>query len=270
MEINLHLGIHKTATTYLQDQLTLSRDLLKNNGIQYFSLSEMRSGLTQAIRNKPLDVIQHILRETIQQEKVILSDENMIGNAGEIRKGINYKPISDVIGKIRQSLPESKVSVLISLRNPLEFLPSIYCEYLRHNNFVSYENYIANQKDALNWEKLLTPVINSNRDINFLIFNFDNFRNNKKEILKAISFNSIDRYSNNINSSRATLSTKVIELLSNFPETSKELLTVIENLNYVFGDKFKPYSEQELRKSKEVYLSQLNNLSKLKNTEVFF
>ena len=49
MQIVLHIGVHKTATTYLQAILEASRDRLGAEGIGYVTLEEMRSGITARV-----------------------------------------------------------------------------------------------------------------------------------------------------------------------------------------------------------------------------
>ena len=46
MQIVLHIGVHKTASTYVQAILEASRDRLGAEGIGYVTLEEMRSGIT--------------------------------------------------------------------------------------------------------------------------------------------------------------------------------------------------------------------------------
>lgn len=270
MQINLHLGIHKTATTYQQDQLNLCKDYLHTrHNVQYISLSTMRKGITQTIRNKSSHEIRTVLTPYINTDKLIISDENISGNAQEIITGRIYNNTSQVIKKIKEAFPNAKINVFVSVRNACDYLASIYCEYLRHNKFITFKEYTKNiSPEYFDWNKLLKRSIEENKNINFYILNFDNYKNNKNRHINLLSFGIIKNFSPEIKASRKTLTNECISIISKFPYMSSKILNTMEQEEYVYGQKFSPFKEQERERHIENFESILQSLSIEKNVRL--
>lgn len=270
MQINLHLGIHKTATTYQQDQLKLSKSfILENHGVEYIPLTIMRQGITKAIRNDDSVTIKNILSPYTNSEKLIISDENITGSAQEVITGKIYQNTSGIIEKIRSSFPNARIEVFISIRNPCDFLASIYCEYLRHNRFIKFEQFIKKTgPDFFDWVNLFTNTFKAHSDIQFHILDFDNYEKNKDEHIKLLSFSTINKFDPMVEASRKTLTKECINILSNFPHMSNRILNTMESENYIYGNKFSPFCEIERESYIKEYKIQLKSLKKIKNMAV--
>ena len=107
--IHLHLGAHKTATTYIQRILATNKDTLLENGVFYLPLAQTRAKLSKQIMGlsrkgrRSADLVSH--RQAILDElsgkglerchTVLISDENLLGSPGRFKKGNVYETIPD-------------------------------------------------------------------------------------------------------------------------------------------------------------------------------
>lgn len=91
-KVVLHLGIHKTATTALQEFLERESRSLRDNGAVYIPLAEMREEISPLIRsNQPLHREFLIkMAERMGAASIILSDENIAGLTSDICSGVLY------------------------------------------------------------------------------------------------------------------------------------------------------------------------------------
>ncbi|MCK8078693.1 hypothetical protein MSG34_21230 [Vibrio sp. 1CM2L] len=243
--VHLHLGVHKTATTYLQGQLSSALSLKTN--VQYLDLDRFRElrhevGFCQLLniysRNRPL----------------IISDENLIGHCNTPMTGEIYGNAKHYLESYIRDLNANRLIVYISIRNMADFIASSYCEYLKHNDFICFDSYshkIVIENES--WFNVLCPMIVSNNNVTFKIFNFDNFALNKMDLISDISFGEISVIDNSILQSRQRFSN---EELNNFSGIS-----VNKNNN----DKFSPYSEDILSLSKINLKNDILKLSLLDN-----
>ncbi|MES2982337.1 MAG: hypothetical protein V4727_08485 [Verrucomicrobiota bacterium] len=142
----LHLGLHKTATTATQNFLKINSGNLLTNDVRYIPLYKMRNDLTPLIgslRAQKRKMLFNLL-ESFPNKKIILSDENILGGTGEIKEGDLYHYGKNRVLSFCEEAGKRPVTLFITLREPAAFISSMYCEYLRHSSFISFEEYIAN------------------------------------------------------------------------------------------------------------------------------
>ena len=147
MLIALHLGAHKTATTYIQKALEQSRDTLRASGLGCPSLDRIRSTITRRLDFAGFGLggaTRHLMDEHRDCERVILSDENIIGGlkppAGtRAFYGTRRRRVAPLVARLRPN----PVKIYFSTRSYDTFLSAIYCEYIRHNPFVDARSYLS-------------------------------------------------------------------------------------------------------------------------------
>lgn len=144
-EYFIHLGLHKTATTALQEFLQKNTQKLLANDVRYIPLQRMRAEVTplfchadKAKRDRLFDLFHRF-----PNGKVLLSDENILGNPGDIASGVLYPFAKNRILSFCEGAGNCPVTLFLTLREPAAFITSIYCEYIRHNEFISFDEYIA-------------------------------------------------------------------------------------------------------------------------------
>jgi len=144
MKLNLHLGAHKTATTHFQSVMEANRRLYEKS-TYYVSLGEFRENVTQANKLLNLNVCNEVdgyLKSirTIKKQKLIISEENIIGEAKDIyNTECIYPNASKRLFRLKSFVSSFEdVNIWISIRSMDTFLPSIYGESLLHWDFRSF------------------------------------------------------------------------------------------------------------------------------------
>lgn len=142
----LHVGIHKTATTSLQDFLRDHMGKMLRHGVKYIALSRMRSDVTPLIISGEGDKRKALADLLMRFDKptLLLSDENILGAPGDIPSGELYAYAGNRLRRLCDQFPDTRIEVHVTLRRPGLFLTSMYCEYLRHNPFLSFSKYTDN------------------------------------------------------------------------------------------------------------------------------
>lgn len=141
MKLHLHLGAHKTATTHFQNVLLSNMSLYKNHS-HYVPMEEFRELVTHGPKlwdpccNKEIEAYLGQL-EQIEKQNLIISDENIIGNAKDIYlSGQLYCKMEERLERLKAFISTfSEATIWISVRSMDTFIPSMYCESLLHWRF---------------------------------------------------------------------------------------------------------------------------------------
>jgi hypothetical protein len=169
-ELCLHLGAHKTATTWLQTRLAEGRTQLQQIGVDYAPLGRIRPRIStpfsrwlgergvagrQSLRNEFAAFVRG------EHARFIASDENLIGTCNGIaRSGRLYGALRWRMRGLREILPSEPVCVVLSIRHYAGFFASAYAESLRHDDFVAFDNFRAALKldDGL-WVRVVEDLV---------------------------------------------------------------------------------------------------------------
>ena len=73
---------------------------------------------------------------------LLLSDENILGLAGDILGGVLYPYAENRIRRFCDQFSDRRIRLFLTLRAPAPFLASMYCEYLRHNPWRPFADYV--------------------------------------------------------------------------------------------------------------------------------
>ena len=184
-EVFIHLGVHKTATTFTQHILFQNQKELRVNGVGFTELPQVRGTLTNHLKNEPYrhESCEPFLSSLRNFDRIIISDENILGSCVPVQ-GVDIYPDGDrYVSRLRSVLQSSHSHFervwFVALRSYPDFFTSAYCEFLRHNNFVTQREYLA----KLNWRKfhwgpLLEKIRNAIGDDRLVIADFSDFHKN--------------------------------------------------------------------------------------------
>ena len=242
--VNIHFGVHKTATTYIQQNL----EKICDPTFSYCKLADFRKFRREKGYLGFLNILDY-------EKKNVISDENMIGDNGTILTGRLYPNLKSNINKFINPFKNRKlVNIFISIRQMTSFLPSTYCEYLRWNKYISYNNFTSKTSvQNLRWMDVLSDTIIFNDDINFYLFDFTHFSEKKNSLLSKLSFEFMTDCSPSVKRSRSSF-------------TNKEIYQLSEGKSLCMDDKkFDPHTEAEKDLSAKIYKDDLETLSKLPN-----
>lgn len=157
----LHLGTHKTATTHIQMSLRSQSTRLQQQDQAYIPLQKLRSTVTRLVWDDTATARSRrsAIDNLCKQPSLIVSDENLLGFPREIRSGRLYRQGERNLRRLTEALPQGKFRALIALRGYAGFLVSMYCEYLRHNPYVTFRNFSRRTPlPRMTWMPLLEGI----------------------------------------------------------------------------------------------------------------
>ncbi len=266
--IALHLGVHKTATTYFQSRLSNSKEALAENRIAYIPLGQLRQSVTAKLddddfsREKMLAAISAYM----DCDRLVLSDENLIGGVFKPNNNLIYDGVAQRLKKLLSLLSGFQVEIFITLRSYPEYFISRYTESLRHFKFFSFERYYENiDFESVTWVDVVESLKEAGaKDITIsdfkTIFADENAYFNKllkkdnlciKTALDSPSirrpkiskeaYNVVKCYGNNY--SRASIA-KLMNLLDNTPQKTT-------------ATEFMPFTEEQIKNFAGRYANEL-------------
>lgn len=155
MKVVLHIGAHKTATTYIQRRLAANEHILLPRGIAFVAPSEYRPALLRARsdalflkdlrlarEHRQRKVLTGLLKaaEATNKRRFVLSEENLLGTPERILSGDwFYDRAGHNLRHVLQVCERRPVRVLFAIRNYADFFPSAYAEALKLNSFVPFD-----------------------------------------------------------------------------------------------------------------------------------
>lgn len=203
--IRLHLGAHKTATTYLQHRLNSNRKHLADAGIAYWPTEDVRPVFKSAFERHKTQQSRSALRRLLRQREgrdtftaqmeewfeidapVILSEENLIGECNAFIEGGFYPEARDRLSVLAATLPERPVEIFLCLRAYPEFLASMYGEALRFWPMPSPEVFMAWHSDpAGKWPGVIDAIRAVFPDARITVWSYESFRTTEPQILAAL------------------------------------------------------------------------------------
>ena len=161
--ISLHLGAHKTATTYIQQALEQSSDALRARGVGYIPLGEMRPAITRSIGLSGIArgrAARRVLDRYCDCRTLILSDENIPGLPVPGRRGLYYPRRRFRVRRLLRKLPRADVRIFFAIRAYDSFVSSMYSEIIRHSPFVAPDLYLKGVDiDAFDWRRVIASFV---------------------------------------------------------------------------------------------------------------
>ncbi|RUR46000.1 hypothetical protein [Vreelandella populi] len=250
-EIILHLGVHKTATTYFQSRLYNSISQLANAGVGYLGLNETREYITSKINGnfKVEGDLENLFKES---STVVISDENIIGGTEKISSELIYPEVEKRLSFLLGKLPITIGEVHITIRDPEAYLISRYCEYLRHYKFLSSSEYFDSfNLRAFSWLPLIQKIekITSKKVI---VTPFETLFNDEQQYLEKLCGVEIDFQQAGegaaIRRSKITQEAyRILEhLADHYPRhMTKKLMNMMDNnKQHTKGSPFRPFSAE--------------------------
>jgi hypothetical protein len=198
MKIHLHAGVHKTATTYVQNLYAQNLTGLNSRGIGYMPLTELRRSFTRNIDRLPDDFdfnslipgfFPHI--PPSESSKLLISEENLTGYCMSIiSSGKPFQTAETRLSTMRRLLGEQDVTLFVCIRNYADFIASAYCEGLRHYpKFVPFQQVLKKiEIEEFSWLLHLERFRRSIEPTSVRIWRYEDFFANGDVILKKLAF----------------------------------------------------------------------------------
>lgn len=227
----------------------------------------MRQEITRSIANKNIDALELrsiILKNCSYEEKLIISEENIMGGTDDLFNHSELYPDAKYrLNKIKEAFSDHKIFVFFSIREYSSYLSSMYCEFLRHyKKHISFDNYIKNF-DIINFEwNSIISVITEIFGHNYCnIIRFEDFIADNNVLFRHfLNQKTISELSIRNKESRPSFLNKTINHLNSqlLFESPQSVAKLKYNLNQYYkkqGEtkKFNPWSEIEIEYFKNKY-----------------
>ena len=155
----LHIGLHKTGTSSLQESLIKNKNFLKNENIIVLSdlpnmieLSKEKPSNDSLVKKCILELNEKISRyNSTKPIKIIISNEGLSGNP---YKGYqNTKGIAENLSKITNGI---NTKVIIYLRKQDEFIESLYIQSIKEGKTHDFNKFLQSfKRNTFDWCKYL-------------------------------------------------------------------------------------------------------------------
>ncbi|MCC5988048.1 MAG: hypothetical protein JJT95_10230 [Pararhodobacter sp.] len=199
LEIVLHLGAHKTATTHLQLALGRARAALAGQGVAMFLPDDLRRNglrLADCLSALPEDrshnaVIRKALADAARGARLLLiSEENILGSAHQpamIREARLYPDAEARLARLRGLLPAGRVTITLAMRDPAGFLVSAYSQRLLSGRLEAFEHYRDGlDPAALSWHKLVARLRAAMPDAGLVLWAYEDYPAIAGQVLAAM------------------------------------------------------------------------------------
>ncbi len=265
-KVALHLGVHKTATTYVQSRLWNSLDELERNRVNYIGLSDLRKRLTSRLGDVSfgkLDVFD-ALYPFLNCDRLILSDENILGGTDAPRRQTFYPWAKQKVKKVLGGLEGCDVEVYVTLRSFPDYLISRYTESLRHFKFSTFEDYMSGiEMKNISWLPLLDDLSAAGCK-NIFVNDFKYVVNSDEYIYRLVGKEvEINEANQGSWVRRSKISKEAYEILKLYGEmysdqSTRRLIGMMDNHpQHTEATPFMPFTEKQLNELNAKYESEL-------------
>jgi hypothetical protein len=199
MKLHVHVGVHKTATTYLQGQLAKKKPQLHQAGVGAMGLGEFRPFFTRHLMDHPVgtfrieDHLEKFFGGKVPADirGLILSDENLIGLCNQfIAQGRPYHNSEGRLKRLKRLLAGHEVTMFMALRCYDGFTSSSYCEAMRHTQqFVGFDEFHAKfDIESLRWPAMVRRFVAALQPAKVRLWRFEDFRLHSDRIFQELAF----------------------------------------------------------------------------------
>jgi hypothetical protein len=183
VELSLHLGAHKTGTTFIQDSLCANKELLERHGVVFLPLESMRESITAAVSSQAPPVslaAKNMICELMRsaRTRVVFSDENLLGYPGhrQGRAGL-YPNAKRLLSNLKALGLPDEFTVLLCIRSYDTYLVSLYSEILRNGPILTFGEFLLGYElRSLSWFELLKDIRSVFQKASIKFWTFETFK----------------------------------------------------------------------------------------------
>ena len=258
LDIHLHLGAHKTATTHIQSILRANRERLLSSSIKLSLPWDVRKEWLPLFcrycnRHRQWNstrLINQLVDIAPTRGLWVLSDENIIGVSKDfIKKPGIYSMAQDRTACLKSLFPSARIKLFFSIRSYDSFYRSAYCEVARQNGFFPFEDFFNPKRFANNsWLELVGRFQDVLPPEDIILWRFEDFQQLLPQVLQLLT--GIDDVGNLIRNykpkvTQSSFSAKTMERMGALQPMAEreESKKILESLNRAFplSEKFPPY-----------------------------
>ena len=198
LSVAFHIGVHKTATSHLQDALGTAREAMRADGVRYFGPEEFRLpgraipalfGLRSKTTAPHPPAVARLARLATDGHRVVISEENFIGSLNPAN-GVREKPRYATAARRLNGLAEAmgqQMDVFVALRRPTTFINSAYCQSLFGGNFGPVATYLAQNGPAdVDWHTMIKDIADAPHIRQIIVWRYEDYASLFKPIMQAL------------------------------------------------------------------------------------
>ncbi|MBL0370984.1 hypothetical protein JJB09_02990 [Rhizobium sp. KVB221] len=203
MKIHCHLGVHKTATTFIQSQLSENRAQLAAGGIGYAGIWTIRKHFTNAFDRlswfdpvwRPLvrpylrKRLDALLQQHAKGETFILSDENLLGliSANYVTRRL-YPRAGARVAMLDGLLRPHDVHYFISVRRYPEYLTSSWLQMAARAKAPAFEKYQGRFSPPMRgWTEIVSDIARAVGPERLTVWTYDWLRDDPARALTLLA-----------------------------------------------------------------------------------
>jgi hypothetical protein len=208
LEIRLHLGAHKTATTHVQQTLFQNCAKLAEAGVHYIELNRLREIFTRPFfrvfrgsAGPPHPSSVQMLRTAIRNEleraeaernrqfhTLVISDENIMGDIPLLaRTGRLYGDRSKRLRLVKAIFRGCPITVALTIRNYNDLYPSLYGQLIKQGQSVSYGDFLQKLDFENNsWHAIVADLSHIFGRDRIRLFRYEDYPGNMEVLIESI------------------------------------------------------------------------------------
>ncbi|TVP71741.1 MAG: hypothetical protein EA339_08940 [Rhodobacteraceae bacterium] len=195
----LHIGAHKTASTYLQKLCLANAGRLAAQGCLYLGPERLRRDLVIPSLDRPAPVLRRktaLLRRLLTEARAtgmraLLSNENTIGGPRPpiMACGTQLYPKAEShVSALLDALDLEGVTLCLALRDPLGLLVSAWGHQYLAGRPVAFDDFIAEvAPEALRWSELVARLLTCERVARVHLWQFEAFHGKAPALVRALA-----------------------------------------------------------------------------------
>ncbi|MEM6307452.1 MAG: hypothetical protein AAF701_05660 [Pseudomonadota bacterium] len=194
MDIVFHAGMHKTASTHLQQRLQRRLPALEQAGLRFYGPQYFRNEMTGVPAT--LGIGQSDMHHTLEQRvgpgrRMIISEENYLGllvaSSGRLMHDGLYPNAADRIDGLARAVAPHRFHLALGLRNPATLYVSAYCQALFKGHYRPWDNFTKDvQWDQLNWSKVILPMADRGGCASITLWRYEDYHDVFDQIIQCL------------------------------------------------------------------------------------
>jgi hypothetical protein len=183
----MHLGAHKTASTFIQHNLVENRDWLEVEGWRFIYMQRDHEKAYNAVlkmrgtdqeRGNAEEVFDRFLKKiSSRKQNTFFSSETILGNMSIQKSGEIYPYHEMMIDRVRQGVQVPTVGIGFCVREYGGFIESGYNWLVTRGASYSFKDYIAKLKiQRVSWLNIIAKLIDTFGIENVHVWTFEDFK----------------------------------------------------------------------------------------------
>ncbi|MEP5938289.1 MAG: hypothetical protein ABJ239_08180 [Erythrobacter sp.] len=254
-----HLGVHKTATTHLQEVLYSQKERLAEQGIDYIPTADLRSATRDVFHKRYFRRTRVRMNIRSKLPVTILSEENWLGDAKDGCMQVMYPGLER---RLRAVFRPHSVAFL-AVRHPADFASSLYAEALRHHpSMVSSKE---TKHAFLNRENIWLQLVLRVKEIfpETYVWRYEDYRANAEQYISLLAGTklSVPKIPDPIATKR--LSAEAVKHIEQLNAATGPVANLAEPADIPSADKFQLFDDAERAHLSIGYSHDLSELERM-------